>query len=66
MGICQTEVVPRLLPIFKRFIGIITSNIPKNDSELVVMMVRSTLSSIMRILDHAKYAPLHLVCVLRY
>ncbi|KAI5803154.1 armadillo-type protein [Geopyxis carbonaria] len=53
-GVCQSEVIPRSLPIFKRFIQIITKNGNKNDAELVVMMVRSSLSSIMRVLDHAK------------
>ncbi|PUU78144.1 armadillo-type protein [Tuber borchii] len=53
-GVCQTEVVPRSLPIFKRFIRIITNSSGGNDSEMVVMQVRSCLSSILQILDNAK------------
>lgn len=51
--------MPRSLPIFKRFIRIITNSSGGNDSEMVVMQVRSCLSSILQILDNAKYFPPH-------
>lgn len=54
-GVCQSDVVPRSLPIFKRFITILTKGSSKNDADLVVMQARSCLSSIMRVLEHAKY-----------
>ena len=48
--------MPRSLPIFKRFIRIITNSSGGNDSEMVVMQVRSCLSSILQILNNAKYS----------
>ncbi|KAL7269608.1 hypothetical protein RUND412_007710 [Rhizina undulata] len=53
-NVCQEEVVPRSLPIFKRFIQSITKNARGNDEELVVTQIRSCLHSILRVLDHAK------------
>lgn len=53
-GACQTEVVPRSLPIFKRFIQLITKASNRNDADQIIMMVRSCLSSIMRTLEHAQ------------
>ncbi|KAI5820055.1 armadillo-type protein [Pyronema omphalodes] len=50
---CAPLVVPRALPTFKRFITIITTS-TSTDTDLVIMQCRSTLSSIMRILDHAR------------
>jgi hypothetical protein len=57
-GVCQSDVVPRSLPIFKRFVTIITKGANKNDADLVIMQARSCLSSIMRVLEHAKYVSL--------
>lgn len=53
-GVCQAEVVPRALPIFKRFIMIITKSGAGNDAELVVTQVRGCLANIIDILDNTK------------
>ncbi|KAF8477112.1 armadillo-type protein [Kalaharituber pfeilii] len=53
-GTCQTDVVPRLLPIFKRFLTIITKTGGGNDAELVVTQVRGCFNNTINILDNAK------------
>ena len=66
--ICQADVVPRSLPIFKRFVtiiaksddmkpsgGTITKSSGGHNTELVVTQARGCLNSIVNILDNAKY-----------
>lgn len=59
--ICQAEVVPRALPIFKRFVTIMKSG-GGNNTELVVPQARACLNNIVNILDNAKYAYLPRPC----
>lgn len=56
-GVCQADVVPRSLPIFKRFITIITTSGAGNDVDLVARQLRGCLHSILNILDNTKYRP---------
>ncbi|KAI5804071.1 armadillo-type protein [Peziza echinospora] len=53
-GVCQAEIVPRALPIFKRFITIITKSGSGNDVDLVVNQVRGCLGNIVNILSNAR------------
>ena len=56
-GVCQAEVVPRSLPILKRFLSIITKSGTGNDAELVVLQLRGCLGNMVTILENAKYEP---------